>query len=197
MDVLTHLQVDSPWSYLAALLFPAVDAVLPILPSETLIITLGVASAGSADPRNALLVACAALGAFAGENLLYWLGSRFEPYVQKRFFSKGKGPEQRAWAERSLARFGIPVIIASQFIPGGRTVVMLSCGLVRYDRRRFLIGAGLSSVIWALYAFFLGRIGGQVFEDKPWIGILVSLTVTVVITGAVELGRWAAKRRRA
>ena len=45
-----------------------------MLPSETAIIALGVATAGSADPRIALLVACSAAGAFLGDNLCYLLG---------------------------------------------------------------------------------------------------------------------------
>jgi membrane-associated protein len=39
---------------------PALDAIVPVLPSETAIIALGVATAGSADPGIALLVTCAA-----------------------------------------------------------------------------------------------------------------------------------------
>src|SRR5947209_443746 len=64
MSVLTSLQVDSPLSYAIAVVIPALDAIFPVLPSETAVIALGVATAGSADPRIALLVACAAAGAF-------------------------------------------------------------------------------------------------------------------------------------
>jgi membrane-associated protein len=69
LNVLTSLQVGSPISYLIAIIVPALDAVFPVLPSETAVIALGVATAGSADPRVALLVACAAAGAFLGDNL--------------------------------------------------------------------------------------------------------------------------------
>jgi membrane-associated protein len=63
-----------------------------VLPSETAIIALGVATAGSADPRIALLVACAAIGAFLGDNLSYLLGRRFGPFVERGFFATGKDP---------------------------------------------------------------------------------------------------------
>jgi len=39
------LQVDSAVSYLIAILIPALDAIFPVLPSETAIIALGVATA--------------------------------------------------------------------------------------------------------------------------------------------------------
>ena len=48
------------------------------------VIALGVATAGSVDPRIALLVACVAEGAFLGDNLCYLLGRRFGPAVQRR-----------------------------------------------------------------------------------------------------------------
>jgi membrane-associated protein len=189
VSALASLQVDSLLSYAAAIVFPALDAVLPVLPSETIIITLGVATAGSADPRIALLVACAAAGAFLGDNLCYLLGRRFGPWIDRRFFRSEKGAKQRAWAIQSLERYGIPLIVACRFIPGGRTAVMLSCGIVRYDRRRFIIATAIAAVIWACYAFFIGRLGGKAFEDKPWAGLLLAFGGTLAITGLVELVR--------
>jgi len=67
VTALTSLQVTSVLSYVIAVLVPALAAVLPVLPSETTVIVLGVATAGSADPRIALLVACCAAGAFLGD----------------------------------------------------------------------------------------------------------------------------------
>ena len=129
MNVIASLQVDSAISYLVALVIPALDAIFPVLPSETAVIALGVATAGSADPRIALLVAFAAAGAFLGDNLSYLFGRHFGPAVQRRFFATPKGMKGRAWAERSLGRFGMRLIIACRFIPGGRTAVTLTCGL--------------------------------------------------------------------
>jgi membrane-associated protein len=189
MNVLTHLSVDSPLSYLIAILIPALDAIFPVLPSETAVIALGVATAGSTDPRIGLLVACAAAGAFLGDNLSYLLGRRFGPWVNRRFFSSEKGRQRREWAERSLARFGTQIIIVCRFIPGGRTAVTLSCGLIGYSRRRFVFATAAAAVIWALYAFFLGRLGGKAFEDRPWLGFLVAFGGTLVVTGLVEAAR--------
>jgi membrane protein DedA with SNARE-associated domain len=79
LSAFTSLQVDAPLSYLIAVVLPALDAIFPVLPSETAVIALGVAAAGSADPRIALLVTCAAAGAFLGDNLSYLIGRRFGP----------------------------------------------------------------------------------------------------------------------
>ena len=88
MTGLYVLNLGSPVSYLVAVLVPALDALIPVLPSETVVIALGVATAGSADPRIGLLVALAAFGAFLGDNAAYLLGRRFGPAVDRRLFAR-------------------------------------------------------------------------------------------------------------
>jgi membrane protein DedA with SNARE-associated domain len=192
----TTLHVGSFVSYLIAFGLPCFDAVVPILPSETVIIAFGVASAGSSDPRIFLILLCAAAGAWAGDNLAYLIGWRFGPWATRRFFSGEKGAARRDWAERSLHRFGIALIIVCRFIPGGRTAVTLSCGLIRYSWRRFAIATAVAAVIWASYAFFAGRLGGKAFEDNPVVGFVVAFGGVLVISGLVELIRLIIARRK-
>src|ERR1700685_2465991 len=193
---LSHLAVTSPVSYLIALLLPALDVIIPVLPSETAIITLGVATAGSSDPRIAILVALAALGAFLGDNLAYLIGRRLGPLIDRRVFSGEKGTKRKAWAVQALDRYGARIIIVCRFIPGARTAVTLVCGLVEFRRRTFVIATAFAGVIWACYAFFIGRLGGQAFESRPWAGLLLALGAALPTTALIELvrrlrpGRW-------
>jgi membrane-associated protein len=196
MTGLSHLGVSSLISYVIAVLLPAFDALIPLLPSETAVIALGVATAGSADPRAALLVALAAFGAFVGDNAAYLLGRRFGPAAARRVFAGERGMRRRGWAERSLHRFGARIIIGCRFIPGGRTAITLTCGLVGYPRRRFVAATACAAVIWASYAFFIGRLGGKAFEDRPWAGLLLALGLTVVISVLIEAVRRAWVWRR-
>ncbi len=191
MTGLSQLDVSSLLSYAVAVLFPALDALLPVLPSETAVIALGVATAGSADPRIALLIALAAFGAFLGDNAAYLLGRRFGPAVSARLFAGERGSRRRAWAERSLQRFGARIIIACRFIPGGRTAVTLTCGVIGYPRRSFVPATACAGAIWASYAFFIGRIGGKTFEDRPWAGLLLALALALVVSAVIEAARRA------
>jgi len=195
LTALSVLQVDSLLSYIIAIVLPALDAIFPVLPSETAIITLGVATAGSTDPRIGLLVVCSAAGAFLGDNLCYLLGRRFGPHVERRFFGGEKGARRRAWAVRSLERYGMPLIIVCRFIPGGRTAVTLTCGIVGYNRRRFVIATAIAGTIWASYSFFLGRLGGRAFEDKPWAGLLLAFGAAIAVSALVEVIRRIRSRR--
>jgi membrane-associated protein len=191
----SELDVTNLASYLVAFILPALDALLPIVPSETAIITLGVATAGSTDPRIGVLVALAAFGAWCGDNFNYLLGRWFGPWVVRRFLSGEKGTKQRAWAERSLDRYGWRLIIACRFIPGGRTAVTLTCGLIGYNHRSFMSATAVAAAIWSSYAFFIGRLGGHVFESKPWAGLLLALGVVLAVSALVEVFRRLRGRR--
>jgi membrane protein DedA with SNARE-associated domain len=195
MTGLSALAISAPLSYLAAFWIPALDAVLPILPSETVVIALGVATAGSADPRIGVLVLLAALGAFAGDNLAYLIGRRFSSVAQRRFFAGERGERRRDWAQRTLDRFGARLIIMCRFIPGGRTAVTLTCGIIGYERKRFVIATACAGIIWASYAYFLGRLGGSTFEGRPWAGFLLALGVALAISALVEALRRIRCRR--
>jgi hypothetical protein len=55
-------------------------------------------------------------------------------------------------------------------------------------------------VIWACYSFFIGRLGGKAFEDKPWAGLLLALGLTLAVSAVIEVVRRirsARARRRA
>src|ERR1700728_4281219 len=93
---LAHLAISSPVSYLIALLLPFLDVIPPVLPSETAIITLDVATAASTDPRIAILVALAALGAFLEDNAGYLIGRRLGPWIHHRALSGEKGTRRKA-----------------------------------------------------------------------------------------------------
>ncbi len=48
------------------------------------------------------------------------------------------------------------------------------------------MATAFAAVIWASYAFFIGRLGGKAFEDRPWVGLLLALGLTVVISVLIE-----------
>jgi hypothetical protein len=56
---LSALTVSAPASYPVAVALTALDALIPVLPSEPALIALGVATAGRTDPRIAVLIALA------------------------------------------------------------------------------------------------------------------------------------------
>jgi membrane protein DedA with SNARE-associated domain len=194
-DQFTHLVAEaSLWAYVIILLFSAVDAILPIVPSETAVITAGVVAA-SGDLFLPIVIAAAAVGAFAGDNTAYFLGRRYGARIKERFFSGEKSKRRVAWAERQLTERGGELIAIGRFIPGGRTAVTLSAGTLQFPWYRFAGFDAVAALIWALYASLLGFFGGRAFEGSAWKGLVVAFAIALAVTGAIEITRWFLKRR--
>jgi membrane protein DedA with SNARE-associated domain len=185
----------SGWAYAIVFALAFLDALLPVVPSETAVITAGVVAAAG-DLSLLLVVPAAAAGAFLGDNSAYWIGRRFGSRATERFFSGEKARRRLEWAEDQLHARGGQLIAVGRFIPGGRTAVTLSAGTLRFPWRRFLLFDAAAALGWALYGSLLGYFGGRAFEHAEWKGLLLALGIAFAVAGGIELARWALKRRR-
>jgi membrane protein DedA with SNARE-associated domain len=193
-DTFTQLVADSSeWAYLIIFLFAYLDVLVPIVPSETAVITAGVVAADG-DLSLALIIPLAAAGAFLGDNTAYLLGRRFGTRATERFFRSERARRRIAWADEQLEERGGELIMVGRFIPGGRTAVALSSGTLRYPWRRFIMFDAAAALIWASYSALIGYYGGQTFEGL-W-GLALALAIAFAVVGGIELIRWLLRRRR-
>jgi membrane protein DedA with SNARE-associated domain len=170
------------------------DSVIPVVPSETLVIVGGVA-AGRGDQFLPLVIAAGALGAFAGDNLAYQLGRSAEDWLRRTIFRTEAGAKRLEWATRQLEVRGGLLLVTARFIPGGRTAVTIASGVTGQPRRRFVAFDALAATIWATYAALLGFIGGRTFEDNHTLAFGVAFGLAVTGTVLIEVGRWLHGRR--
>jgi membrane-associated protein len=184
----------SPWTYAVILAVAALDAVLPLVPSEATVISAGVL-AGAGDLHLAFVIAAGAVGAYTGDSSAYWLGRGLDDRLARRLFRGAKGANRRAWAERALDRHGGPIIFGARFIPGGRTATTVTAGLLLMRWARFALFAAVAAVGWASYAALLGYIGGRAFEDNPLWGLLLGFGIAALTFLVVEVLRRARARR--
>ena len=189
----TQIVADaSGWAYAIVFLLAFLDALVPIVPSETAVITAGVVAA-SGDLSLGLIIPAAAVGAFLGDNTVYLIGRRFGGRATERFFSGEKARERMDWADGQLRERGGEMNVIGRFIPGGRTAVALSAGTLAYPWRRFVVFDLAAALIWATYAALLGYYGGRTFESA-W-GLVLALATAFAIAGGIELVRWLLRRR--
>jgi len=190
----TQLVADaSGWAYAILFVFAFLDALIPIVPSETAVITAGVVAA-SGDLSLGLIIPAAAAGAFLGDNTAYFIGRRFGGRATERFFTGDKAKHRLDWAEEQLDDRGGQLIVVARFIPGGRTAVTLSAGTLGYPWKRFALFDLAATLLWASYSALLGYYGGKTFESF-W-GLVLALLTAFALAGATELVRWAIRRRR-
>ena len=119
---LTDLVRDSAVTYPVVAAAAALDAILPIVPSETIVITASVLAAHG-HLWIWLIVPLAALGAFIGDNVSYALGHFFGDPIAARLFRSESGQRRLEWARAALDRRGATIIVVARFVPGGRTAV--------------------------------------------------------------------------
>ena len=189
LEAVVDFASASPWTYAVVLGIAALDALLPLVPSEATVISAGVL-AGAGDLNLGLVIAAAAAGAYTGDSSAYWLGRLLGSRVARRLFSV----RRRLWAERLLERHGGSVIFGARFVPGGRTATTVSAGMLGMRWPRFAAFAGVAAVGWAVYAALLGYLGGRAFESVLW-GLLLGFGVAAATFLAVEVTRRARSRR--
>jgi membrane-associated protein len=196
MDLMAMIDplMTSPTLFPVVFVFSALDAFLPIVPSEGAVIAAGVFAASLGTPNLALVMAVAAAGAFLGDHVSYAIGrSVLGPKVFRRFPRLGRAVGA---ISRQLDRRGTSLILSSRFIPGGRTAVTLACGTAGYPLRRFSRAAAVAAGLWAIYCGLVGFIGGAAFAANPLLGLAVGLGLSFGITAVVEAVRYVRRSHR-
>lgn len=193
-DWLSQEVSHSPLTYPVVLAAAGLDVLIPLIPSETIVITAGVLAA-QGDLLIWVLVPAVALGAFLGDNLCYWLGRKIGDPVADRLFDDEKGQARLQWAEEALRRRGAILIGVGRFIPGGRTLTTFAAGTLEMPYRQFLVADAFAAGIWALYVSMLGYLGGETFQDSLWLPLAASFGCAMVIGLAFEGWRRVQCRR--
>ena len=188
--------MGSPWVYLALLAFAALDAFFPIVPSESLVITAGVFAA-SGEPNLVLVIVAAALGAFLGDHISYFIGRFAGEKAMQR--AKPGSRKAAAWerGHKLLTDRGGTILIVCRYIPGARTAITLTAGAVSYRLRSFSFFDAIAASSWAAYSATVGYIGGEAFEESPWKGLALGLGIALTVTLTVEVIRHVRRPRTA
>ena len=174
----------SPWVYLVILVFAAVDAFFPPIPSESAIVALAAFSASSGDPDLVLLGLAAVAGALVGDHAAYGVG-RWMGTERFAILRRPAAVELIERAETELDKRAASLILTARFIPVGRVAVNVTAGATRFRYRRFAPLAVMAATAWATYCVLVGLLAGSWVKDQPLLGaagaIVFALLAGVVI----------------
>jgi membrane protein DedA with SNARE-associated domain len=195
-DWLLDFVGGSPWAYAAIFAIVAIDAFFPLVPGETSVVTGGIL-ASNGEHHISIVFLAGMAGAVIGDNISYVLGRRLGPWAERRLFTSERAQERRRWACRQLNDRGPWIIVASRFIPGGRTAVTFSAGGLDYPWRRFIAADLVAGAVWAAFAAGLGWFGGNAFKESLWKPLAIAAAAAVIVSVAGELFVRATERRAA
>jgi membrane-associated protein len=194
-DQITAALSGSSWAYVIVFAVVAGDAVLPLLPGETIVVTGGVL-ASSGDLNIFLVFLAGAAGAFLGDSACYWIGRKLGTRAAEKFLRGERGKRSLDWAERTLDQRGRTLIAVARFVPGGRTAVSLVAGTTEFPWRTWALADLVGVVVWSAYNTGLGAIGGKTFENQTWKGLLLAFGLAFGTAGVIEAVRWFLQRRK-
>jgi membrane-associated protein len=187
--------MTSPWIYVALVAVAAIDAFFPIVPSESLVITAGVFAA-SGEPWLPGVILAAALGAFVGDHISYFIGRFAGEKAMQRAEPGSRKAKAWAYGHKLLEERGGTFLIVCRYIPGARTAITLTAGAVRYRLHSFSFFDGIAALSWGAYSALIGYIGGEAFEESPWKGLALGLGIALSITLTIEVVRHVRRRQQ-
>lgn len=194
-ESLVDVVTASSWVYALIVGIAALDAVFPLVPSEATVVAAA-ALAGAGDLVFSLVLIAGAGGAVIGDNVAYLIGRGGQGPVTGRLLRSPGWRGRAARAEAVLRDRSATIIVASRFIPGGRTATMISAGLAGLRWRRFAAYDLLAGILWAAYASLIGLVGGKAFADKPLHALLLAFGLAAALTLLIESGRRLIRARR-
>lgn len=171
--------VSYPYLILAG--FVTFDAVIPILPSESLLNAAStLASQGEALELGWIILA-GAIGAVVGDSLLYWIARTMGERLVGGALEKAQENPKVRTATEVLGETAPLIIVAGRFVPGVRFFVNATMGLSRYPYPQFLGWSALGGIIWSgstcVFSFWVGTKLGD------W--LLLSMIISATMTGAI------------
>ena len=177
--------MESLWIYPSVFAVSLIDAVIPVVPSESVIIGAASAWQSVGKPILPLLFLAGAAGAWCGDQTAYFIGTKVDVRHVK-FFKRPKILAALDWAEHALEHRGTLYIIAARFIPMGRVAVNLSAGALRFPRRRFMAVDAVATSIWAAWGILIGTAAASLLGDNLLLSIAAGITGGIVLGFAVD-----------
>ncbi|MBC9713394.1 VTT domain-containing protein [Streptomyces sp. TRM66268-LWL] len=186
--------------YPSLFLLVVLGALVPVVPTGALVSSAAALAFHHSAPQSQLYVfLVAALAAFLGDSILYWLGARgMRSKNGSRWLNaiRDRAPQERLeQAQSKLHEHNVSVLVLSRLVPAGRIPVMLACLLAKWPLRRFARGNLPACLAWAVTYQLIGILGGSLFPE-PWEGVAAAIGLTVVISAAPMVWRRVRARSR-
>ena len=169
-----------------------------VVPALPLLFAVG-ALVGLAHINGPYALACAALGAFVGDGLSYWVGYRWGPQLRTRWpFSR-----YPQWLDRGEAMFrrkGVQSIFVARFVGAVRPFVPAIAGMMHMPLQRYVLPSAAACLLWSALFLAPGWILGASYDAVAAVAdrltlVLGGLAAAVALVWAGCKGRRCVQRK--
>nr|BFE63079.1 hypothetical protein GCM10020063_076050 [Dactylosporangium thailandense] len=176
--------------YATVLVLLTIDAFIPVVPAQALMIGGGILSA-SGHVQLLLLVLSGAAGVIAGDLLAFAVGRRLARRGERRRRRElpRRAAKVTARLNEAMQRHIFLAVLFCRFVPAGRMVTALYAGRNGVSTRRFATYDVVAATLWATYGALLGHFGGEAMADSSWLPLLlIAAAALLFMAGAPLLG---------
>jgi len=189
-DVFSLLDGETSDAASYALVFLMVygDAVVAIFPGET---TLNVASTLASQGELDLvpIIAAGALGAWLGDNTLYWI-ARSIPAVREKARAAHED-ERLKGALQLVGRHSALLVVFCRFLPFVRWAVTAGMGALPMPYRSYALWSAVGATAWATYTCLMAYFISTALDEFPVASILIACVSSTILVGGIFLiARW-------
>jgi membrane protein DedA with SNARE-associated domain len=189
----------APALYPLIMMAVALDAAMPPIPSEIMVVTSGALCVSDAVLLPLALLA-ASSGSLLGDLLVYSLFKRRLTHLLDRF---GWGRKVHRGIRRAADKGGrsstAAAMLAGRFIPAGRTATMAAAGIAEVPAIRVVRASAVGSVLWACWMVGLGYVTGRSTRLPLWanslIGVALGVGAGLLMAAIIALRRRSAARK--
>jgi membrane protein DedA with SNARE-associated domain len=201
LNILQLLQnALNTFGYPAVVLFVMIESSGIPFPGETMLLLAAFYAAVDHHLQIPFVIACAAFGAIAGDNLGYIVGRTGGTAIIQRYgrflFLK---PERIEQVEQFFARHGDKTVFFGRFVAVLRTWAAFLAGVNKMSWKKFALYNAAGSILWAFVYGLLGYVAGRVFHNFGSVEHLashLSLLLSVVIVLGAGIIFFIYKRRK-
>jgi len=175
--------------YTVVLVLLTVDAFVPVVPAQALMIGGGVLSA-TGHVQLVLLVLAGVAGVVSGDLLSFLIGRRLARRDARTSRLTTRKPRAITLRLTEAMRQHIFLaILFCRFVPAGRMITAVYAGRNGISTRRFATYDLVAATLWASYGALLGHFGGQAIADSSWVPLaLVGAAAVLFMATAPLLG---------
>ena len=186
----------SPWALVALVGLLVIDGFFPLVPGETMVVTLAAlgASGHGPDPVIVLLVAIGAT--MVGDGIAFLIGRSIHP-TRWVWMHGSKAQRGLRWASDRIEHNPGVILVGAKFLPFVRVAVTMTAGTSGLPVKKYLGFSVLAATIYTGYHVAVATTAGELFATNPFLGLAASITFGVLSTAVIgAIHRLVTRRRK-
>ncbi|TXN31117.1 DedA family protein [Lacisediminihabitans profunda] len=181
---LIYAVARSPWALFALVGLLVIDGFFPLVPGETMVVTLAALGASGHGPEPVAVLVVATAATMVGDGIAFLIGRSIHP--ARRVWMRGsKAQTALLWASGRIERNPGTILVGAKFLPFVRVAVTMTAGASGLPAWRYLVFSLLSATIYTAYHVGVAVAAGELFIADPFVGLAASIAFGILSATAI------------